>query len=107
MYPKPPCRKYNHSAIYFFTKINFSWTIKNVTTIIGTIPIYLQLIKQKLVMEVFGENKREDRDRIFEFYLIEPFRKFASTVFLKFIEASKVSFIECQSNDLLLSTNVV
>jgi len=53
---------------------------------------------------VWGKDKREDRDTIFEFYLIEPFRKFASAVFPKFIEASNVSFIECQSNDLLLST---
>lgn len=53
---------------------------------------------------VWGKDKREDRDTIFEFYLIESFRKFASAVFPKFIEASNVSFIECQSNDLLLST---
>jgi GNAT superfamily N-acetyltransferase len=53
---------------------------------------------------VWGKDKREDRDTIFEFYLIEPFRKFASAVFLRFIAAANVSFIECQSNDLLLSS---
>jgi len=52
---------------------------------------------------VWGKDKREDRDTIFEFYLTEPFRKFASAVFPKFIEASNVTHIECQSNDLLLS----
>lgn len=52
---------------------------------------------------VWGRNKREDRDAIFEFYIIKPFRKFANTVFPKFHAASGAPFIECQSNDLLLS----
>src|SRR5690242_17947842 len=53
---------------------------------------------------VWGKDKREDRDTIFEFYLIEPFKKFSSNVFPKFIAAANVTHIECQSNDLLLST---
>jgi RimJ/RimL family protein N-acetyltransferase len=52
---------------------------------------------------VWGKDKREDRDTIFEFYLIKPFRKFSNSVFPEFISASGATFIESQSNDLLLS----
>jgi len=44
-----------------------------------------------------------DRDTVFEFYLVPPFRKFSSLIFLELIAASGARFIECQSNDLLLS----
>jgi len=44
-----------------------------------------------------------DRDTIFEFYLIPSFRKFSSLIFPEIIMASGAHFIECQSNDLLLS----
>lgn len=44
-----------------------------------------------------------DRDTIFEFYLIPPFRKFSSHLFAELIAASGARFIECQSNDLLLT----
>ena len=53
---------------------------------------------------VWGKDKREDRDAIFEFYIIKPFKKFASFIFTRFHFASDATFIECQSNDLLLST---
>src|SRR5947208_6225926 len=43
---------------------------------------------------VWGKDKREDRDTIFEFYLIPPYRKFASVVYPKFIAAADVVFIE-------------
>ncbi len=52
---------------------------------------------------VWGKDKREDRDSIFEFYIIKPYRKFASAIFSKFHSASGAPFIECQSNDLLLT----
>jgi GNAT superfamily N-acetyltransferase len=52
---------------------------------------------------IWGRSKREDRDAIFEFYIIKPYRKFANGFFLKFQLASGATFIECQSNDLLLS----
>lgn len=45
-----------------------------------------------------------DRDTIFEFYLIPPFRKYAGEFFLELIAASQAHFIECQSNDLLLTS---
>jgi RimJ/RimL family protein N-acetyltransferase len=53
---------------------------------------------------VWGQSKREDRDAIFEFYLIKPFRKFSNLIFREFCFASGAAFIECQSNDLLLSS---
>jgi GNAT superfamily N-acetyltransferase len=53
---------------------------------------------------VWGKDKREDRDAIFEFYLINPFRKLSNIVFPQFISACGATFIECQSNDVLLST---
>jgi len=55
---------------------------------------------------VWGQNKREDRDTIFEFYLLKPYRKMAELVFQKFIEVSGVTCLECQTNDPLLSCMV-
>jgi len=47
-----------------------------------------------------------DRDTVFEFYLMPAFRKYASLVFSELLTASSVTFIECQSNDLLLSARL-
>lgn len=44
-----------------------------------------------------------DRDTIFEFYVIPPLKKFAGPLFGELISASASRYIECQSNDLLLS----
>jgi len=52
---------------------------------------------------VWGKDKREERDAIFEFYLTEPYRKLANMIFPEFYKISKASYIECQSNDALLS----
>jgi GNAT superfamily N-acetyltransferase len=52
---------------------------------------------------IWGQSKREDRDAIFEFYIVKPYRKFAHEFFSKFQFTSGATFIECQSNDLLLS----
>jgi GNAT superfamily N-acetyltransferase len=52
---------------------------------------------------VWGQSKREDRDAIFEFYLLKPYRKFASAIFEKFVAASGATYIECQSNDFLIT----
>jgi GNAT superfamily N-acetyltransferase len=43
------------------------------------------------------------RDTVFEFYVTPPFRKYSSLIFSELLTISKVVFIECQSNDLLLS----
>ncbi len=52
---------------------------------------------------VWGKDKREDRDSIFEFYLEPPYRNDAHEIFKKFIETSGVTWIESQSNDPFLS----
>lgn len=52
---------------------------------------------------VWGKDKREDRDSIMEFFLIKPFRHHADLFFKEFIAVSNVKFIECQSNDHLLT----
>jgi GNAT superfamily N-acetyltransferase len=44
-----------------------------------------------------------DRDTVFEFYVLPPFRKHTSVLFEAALSASKAQHIECQSNDLLLS----
>ncbi len=48
---------------------------------------------------VWGKDDRKDRDTIFEFYLQEPFRKYAALVFPEFRIVSGTPFIECQTND--------
>ncbi|HET8889127.1 MAG TPA: GNAT family N-acetyltransferase [Candidatus Angelobacter sp.] len=45
----------------------------------------------------------KDRDTIFEFYVIRPLRNYASSLFRELISASGARYIECQSNDHLLS----
>jgi len=44
------------------------------------------------------------RDTIFEFYLIPAHRKSAHLIFAELIAAAGARFIECQSNDLLLTS---
>jgi GNAT superfamily N-acetyltransferase len=53
---------------------------------------------------IWGADRREDRDAIFEFYLIEPFGKFANAIFEEFCDISGATLIECQTNDMLLSS---
>ena len=53
---------------------------------------------------VWGQSKREDRDAIFEFYLLPAFRSLAEPVFPKFHALSGAIYVECQTNDLLLSS---
>jgi len=52
---------------------------------------------------VWGADKREDRDAIFEFYLIPAFRNKTNFVFEEFCSKSGATIIECQSNDRFLS----
>lgn len=53
---------------------------------------------------VKGNENIRDRDTVFEFYTIPSFRKLSSAAFSGLLKSSKASFIECQSNDLLLSS---
>lgn len=51
-----------------------------------------------------GKDKLTDRDTVFEFYLIPTFRKNSRPVFSVLLEAAGATHIECQSNDLFLSS---
>ena len=53
---------------------------------------------------VWGKDKRQDRDTIFEFYLLPLYRKLSNLIFPEFYVASAVSFIGCQSNDVFLTS---
>ena len=44
-----------------------------------------------------------DRDTIFEFFVVPPFRSHTNALFGDLLSASGASFIECQSNDASLS----
>ncbi len=44
-----------------------------------------------------------DRDTVFEFFVIPSFRKLSSVLFRELLSASGAQYIECQSNDMLLS----
>ncbi len=44
-----------------------------------------------------------DRDTVFEFYTIPPFRKISHLVFRELLATARASYIECQSNDVLMS----
>lgn len=52
---------------------------------------------------IWGLNDRNERDTIFEFYLIPGHRKLADQFFKLLIEVPGVKKLECQSNDRLLS----
>jgi GNAT superfamily N-acetyltransferase len=52
---------------------------------------------------VWGKDNRQDRDTIFEFYLIPEYRSHASLIFAQFLTERKVPFLECQTNDTLLA----
>jgi GNAT superfamily N-acetyltransferase len=51
-----------------------------------------------------GNENYLDRNTIFEFYLIPSFRNLFLQAFSKFLYTSKATFIECQSNDLQLTS---
>jgi len=51
-----------------------------------------------------GNENISDRDTVFEFYIIPPFRNLSSPCFLKLLHASKAAFIESQTNESLLTS---
>ena len=51
-----------------------------------------------------GKDKITDRDAVFEFYVVPPFRKLISQIFQELLLISSARFIECQSNELILSS---
>ncbi len=48
--------------------------------------------------------QRQDRDTIFEFYVIPSFRNVAPVLFTQLIAAARPTSVECQSNDALLTS---
>ncbi|MEL6253507.1 MAG: GNAT family N-acetyltransferase [Bacteroidota bacterium] len=52
---------------------------------------------------VKGLEKLADRDSIFEFYLLPQFSNKSSIFFAELLKRSQAAFLECQSNDLILS----
>ena len=46
----------------------------------------------------------KDRDTVFEYFVVRPLRKKSSELFRQLLAVSGAQFIECQSNDLLLSS---
>ena len=50
-----------------------------------------------------GKDNLGDRDSVFEFYVVPPFRKLIRQIFQELLKISSARFIECQSNDLILS----
>src|SRR6476646_5036946 len=48
--------------------------------------------------------KHDDRDTVFEYFVVPPFRKKAGDLFRCLLTASGAQYIECQSNDRLLSS---
>lgn len=71
----------------------------------GWADTYLFLMGDKKVGygAVWGREKREDRDAIMEFFVVQTFRQYSNAFFEKFISVSGATYIECQSNDLLLT----
>lgn len=53
---------------------------------------------------VWGTDRREDRDTIFEFFIIPSFRKHTHSIFPKFAAFTNATYIESQSNDFLLTS---
>jgi len=51
-----------------------------------------------------GNEDRNARDTVFEFYIIPSFRNISSIAFSELLRASGADFIECQSNDVLLTS---
>lgn len=45
----------------------------------------------------------KDRDTVFEYFVVKPFRKRSSELFRQLLAVSGAQYIECQSNDTLLS----
>jgi GNAT superfamily N-acetyltransferase len=91
--------------ILFLEESNFQF-IYNKCHTYGWADTYMFILDDEKIGygAVWGKDKREDKDAIFEFYIIKPYRKFANKFFSKLHITSEAPFIECQSNDLLLSS---
>ncbi len=50
---------------------------------------------------VKGKDKLTDRDTVFEFYVVPPYRNMSRLIFRELLSICEATYIECQSNDLL------
>ncbi|MET6998421.1 GNAT family N-acetyltransferase [Chitinophaga defluvii] len=91
--------------ILFLQETNFQF-ILNKCHLYGWADTYLFLMDDLKVGygAIWGQNNRTDRDTVFEFYMIPLYRKFSTVFFSQLHALSHATFIECQSNDLLLSS---
>jgi len=66
---------------------------------------YQIVINEKLAGygAVWGKDNRQDRDAIFEFYLLPRYRAHASEIFPLFSAVCGALFVECQTNDPFLT----
>lgn len=71
------------------------WTDSYLITLEGA-PIGYAAIK--------GKYQLKERDAIFEFYVLPPYRKFSPLIFLKLLPSCRARFIECQSNEKHLTS---
>jgi GNAT superfamily N-acetyltransferase len=51
-----------------------------------------------------GQQDAADRDTVFEFFVVRPFRTHASALFNELLRVCGAGYVECQSNDLLLTS---
>lgn len=72
----------------------------------GWADVYLTMSDGKKIGygSTWGNETREVRDTIFEFFLTKPYRNLASAAYSQFISVTGVKWLECQTNDPLLSS---
>ncbi|KAA2244557.1 GNAT family N-acetyltransferase [Chitinophaga agrisoli] len=80
--------------------------VHNKCHLYGWADTYLLLADGKRIgyAAVWGQESREERDAVFEFYVIPAFRKAANLIFPELLAVCGAPYIECQSNDHLLSS---
>lgn len=66
-------------------------------------PYLLMLDGERLGYGAIKGREIADRDTVFEFFVAQPWRNRATELFRQLLAASGAAFIECQSNDSLLS----
>ena len=67
---------------------------------------YLLILEGKNIGygSIKGKEELADRDAIFEFYVLPVYRKYSSFLFEELIKVSASKYIECQTNDIQLTT---
>ncbi|MFL5809388.1 MAG: GNAT family N-acetyltransferase [Flavisolibacter sp.] len=94
-----------HLRLLFLQQNQFQF-VHNKCHIYGWADQYLFMMDEEEIGygAVWGKDRREDRDTIFEFYMQDAYSKYSSQVFSEFLAISGVQWIECQTNDPVLSS---